>query len=68
MCRLAEPTIEELLRDPIAQVLMERDGLRPEQVRSCLRAARIKQLAAVTGCRTAEADSNTELEEKRGAR
>jgi hypothetical protein len=30
--RNAEPTVEELLDDPIAHLLMARDGLQPEQV------------------------------------
>jgi len=37
-----EPTIDELLSDPIARLLMERDGLRPEFVWACVRDARRK--------------------------
>jgi len=37
-----EPTVEELLRDPIAQMLMARDGLSRELVWSCIRDALAK--------------------------
>lgn len=37
-----EPTIEELLTDPIARLLMARDGLLPEYVRACVGATRQK--------------------------
>jgi len=32
----AEPSLDELLTDPVAQLLMQGDGLLPEQVRACL--------------------------------
>jgi len=32
----AEPGLDELLTDPVAQMMMRGDGLRPEQVRSCV--------------------------------
>lgn len=35
-----EPTIEELLSDPIASLVMARDKLRPDQIWACIRAAR----------------------------
>ena len=38
----AEPTVEELLDDPIGRLLMARDGLQPEQVRACVGNARQK--------------------------
>jgi hypothetical protein len=38
--RNAEPTVEELLNDPIAHLLMERDGLQPEQVWASVNDAR----------------------------
>lgn len=38
----AEPSLEELLTDPVARLLMQRDGLRPEQVRSCIGAVQEK--------------------------
>ena len=37
-----EPTVDELLSDPIAWMIMERDGLRPEVVWACVRDARRK--------------------------
>jgi len=40
--RNAEPTVEELLNDPIARLLMRRDGLQPEQVWTCINGARGK--------------------------
>jgi len=36
----SEPSLDELLSDPIARLLMQRDRLRPDQVRSCLGALR----------------------------
>jgi len=39
---LPEPTIDELLSDPIARLLMEGDRLRPEVVWTCVRDARRK--------------------------
>ena len=36
----AEPTLEELLNDPIAHLLMARDGLLPEHVSACVKSAR----------------------------
>ena len=40
--RNAEPTVDELLDDPIAQLLMARDRLQPEQVRAYVNDARRK--------------------------
>ena len=37
-----EPTVDELLNDEIARLLMERDGLQPEFVWACVRDARRK--------------------------
>jgi hypothetical protein len=37
-----EPTVEELLSDPITKLLMARDRLRPEVVWACVRDARRK--------------------------
>ena len=37
--RNVEPTIDELLEDPIAGLLMARDGLRAETVWMCIRTA-----------------------------
>jgi hypothetical protein len=37
-----EPTVEELLNDPIAHLLMARDGLQPEFVWACVNDARLK--------------------------
>ena len=34
-----EPTIEELMSDPIVSLILRRDSLRPEQVWSCIRSA-----------------------------
>ena len=44
----AEPTVEELLDDPIAHLLMGRDGLRPEQVWAYVNDARRKLRDHVT--------------------
>lgn len=41
----SEPTVEELLADPVASLLMARDGLHPEDVRSYVGAVR-RQLEA----------------------
>jgi hypothetical protein len=38
--RNAEPMVEELLDDPIARLLMARDGLQPEHVWACVGNAR----------------------------
>ena len=38
----AEPAVEELLTDPIAQLLMSRDGLEMEDVRAHIEDARKK--------------------------
>lgn len=35
-CHNAEPTVEELLNDPIAHLLMGRDGLQPEHIWACV--------------------------------
>ena len=43
-----EPTVEELLTDPIAHLLMARDGLQPEYVWACVGAARRKLKAMKT--------------------
>jgi len=40
--RNVEPTVEELLNDPIACLLMARDGLQSEQVWACVNDARRK--------------------------
>ena len=40
--RNAEPTVEELLNDPIAHLLMARDGIEPEQVWAYVKDARRK--------------------------
>jgi hypothetical protein len=40
MRRITEPTVEELLNDPIARLLMARDGLQPEAVWACVTHAR----------------------------
>ena len=40
--RNAEPTVEELLNDPIAYLLMAQDGLQSEQVWACVNDARRK--------------------------
>jgi len=40
--RNAEPTVEELLDDPIAHLLMARDGIEPEQVWAYVNDARRK--------------------------
>jgi hypothetical protein len=37
-----EPTVDELLNDPIVRMLMERDGLPAEFVWACVRDARRK--------------------------
>jgi len=68
MCRSAEPTVEELLHDPIAQMLMQRDGLCPELVWSCLRRVQTRRLAEAAGRWPAEAGSQVVLEEKGGLR
>ena len=52
-----EPTIDDLLRDPIAQMLMARDGLRPEVIWTCIRRARMR-LAARRGAPIAPAASS----------
>lgn len=41
----SEPTVEELLTDPVARLLMARDGLQPEHVRFYVGAIR-RQLEA----------------------
>jgi len=38
-CGNAEPSIDELLDDPIAQLLMRRDGVAPEACRAVMRRA-----------------------------
>jgi hypothetical protein len=43
-----EPTLEELLSDPVARLLMARDGLQPEQIWACVGSARRKLMAATT--------------------
>jgi len=53
----SEPSIEELLTDPIARLLMQRDGLRADQVRSFLGAMRRRTAPGesergTTGCVT----------------
>jgi len=40
--QLPEPTVEELLSDPIVKLLMARDRLPPEVVWACVRDARRK--------------------------
>lgn len=40
--QLPEPTVEELLSDPIVKLLMVRDRLPPEVVWACVRDARRK--------------------------
>jgi len=40
-----EPTIEELLSDPIASLVMARDKLRPDQIWAFIRAAQQKRSA-----------------------
>ena len=40
--QLPEPTVEELLSDPITKLLMAHDRLRPEVVWACVRDARRK--------------------------
>ena len=42
MQRMTEPTVEELLDDPIARLLMQRDRLQPDFVWACVRDARRK--------------------------
>jgi len=42
----SEPSVEELLADPVARLLMARDGLRPEEVRSFVGIAKQKLAAA----------------------
>ena len=42
MQRMTEPTVEEILNDPIARLLMQRDRLQPEHVWACVRDARRK--------------------------
>ena len=46
--RNTEPTVEELLADPVARLLMARDGLQPGHVWACVRAARQKRSARET--------------------
>ena len=41
-CSNSEPTVEELLSDPVARLLMACDGLQPEYVWACIGAARRK--------------------------
>ena len=41
-----EPTIDDLLSDPIVQMLMKRDGLGPEAVWACVGDARKKLRAS----------------------
>lgn len=38
----SEPTTDELLADPIAHLLMERDCIRPEQVRAVIKETKTK--------------------------
>jgi len=47
-----EPEIEEMLHDPIVQLVMQRDGLTPQQLRRALRAGGERLMAAPTtvGC------------------
>jgi hypothetical protein len=66
MCRSAEPTVDELLHDPIAQMLMQRDGLCAEQVWSCLRRVQSRRLAEGAGRLPAVAGSQVALEEAGG--
>ncbi len=39
-CGNAEPSIDELLNDPIADLLMKRDGIAPREVRALMADAR----------------------------
>lgn len=43
----AEPTTDELLSDPIALMLMTRDGLRPEHVRAFIKQCKCQRLRRV---------------------
>jgi hypothetical protein len=49
----AEPTVEELLNDPIAHLLMARDRLQPEDVWACVENTR-QRLGA---CETQQAEA-----------
>ena len=40
MRSMTEPTVKELLNDPIARLLMARDGLQPKAVWACVTHAR----------------------------
>jgi hypothetical protein len=51
----AEPTLEELLNDPIAHLLMARDGLHPDHVWACIKNAR-ERLGA---CETQQGEAVT---------
>lgn len=53
MQRMTEPTVEELLSDPIARLLMARDRLRPEVVWECVKDAK-RRLRQRERCERAE--------------
>lgn len=42
----SEPSVEELLTDPVTRLVMARDGLRADQVRSLVATAKQKLAAA----------------------
>jgi len=58
----SEPSLEELLTDPVARLLMHGDGLQPEQVRSCIGAVQRKlRLARIIERRAAKLRGNHAL-------
>jgi len=44
----SEPTLDDLLTDPVGRQLMKRDSVKPERVRACVRLARRKLRALTT--------------------
>ncbi len=47
-----EPTVEELLRDPVAHAVMRRDGLTPDDVRQVIHETKLR-LGRFQPCGTA---------------
>ena len=65
-CGNAEPSVDELLNDPIVHRLMERDGVAPGEVRDVMAAARRQRHSRdprtwLTRPRTAEPAKSSDL-------
>ncbi|MFC7332485.1 hypothetical protein [Rhodocista pekingensis] len=54
-----EPTLSEMLDDPLVRLVMARDGVRPDEVRTLI-AATAARLAARSAARSADAHPSAE--------